>query len=82
MIMKKQRLSWSEIKTLYPAQHVGLTDVIFEDEYQMNIKSAVVKYTDKEISDGQLMLMAQRGEIIRRYTSLEESKLLLGALTI
>lgn len=78
--MKKQRLSWNEIKTLYPAQHVGLVDVIFEDEDQMNVESAVVKYTDKDVSDGQLMLMAKRGEIVRRYTSLDESQLLLGAL--
>ena len=75
--MKKQRLSWNEIKTLYPAQHVGLIDVIFEDEDQMNVKSAIVKYTDKDVSDGQLMLMAKRGEIVRRYTSLEDSQLLL-----
>ena len=80
--MKKQRLSWNEIKTLYPAQHVGLVDVIFEDDDQMNVESAVVKYTDKDVSDGQLMLMAKRGEIVRRYTSLEESKLPLGALTV
>ena len=80
--MKKQRLSWNEIKTLYPAQHVGLVDLIFEDEDQMNVESAVVKYTDKDVSDGQLMLMAKRGEIVRRYTSLEESKLPLGALTV
>lgn len=80
--MKKQRLSWNEIKTLYPAQHVGLIDVIFEDEDQMNVESAVVKYTDKDVSDGQLMLMAKRGKIVRRYTSLEDSQLLLGALTI
>ena len=82
MIMEKQRLSWEEIKSLYPEQHVGLVDVVFKDEYQMNVESAIVKYTDKDISDGQLMLMAQRGEIVRRYTSLEESKLLLGALTV
>lgn len=80
--MEKQRLSWEEIKSLYPAQYVGLVDVIFEDNDQMNVKSAVVKYTDKDVSDGQLMLMAKRGEIVRRYTSLEESKLPLGALTV
>ena len=80
--MEKQRLSWEEIKSLYPAQYVGLIDVIFEDEDQMNIKSAVVKYTDKDMPDGQLLLMAKRGEIVRRYTSLEESKLPLGALTV
>ena len=80
--MDEQRLSWNEIKELYPSQHVGLVDVIFEDEDQMNIKSAIVKYTDKDMSDGQLMLLAKKGEIIRRYTSLEQSKLLLGALTV
>ena len=80
--MENQRLSWNEIKSLYPAQHVGLVDVIFEDKDQMNIESAVVKYTDKDVTDGQLMLMAKRGEIVRRYTSLEESKLPLGALTV
>lgn len=80
--MENQRLSWNEIKSLYPAQHVGLIDVIYEDDDQMNVKSAVVKYTDKDIADGQLMLMAKRGEIVRRYTSLEESKLPLGALTV
>lgn len=79
--MENQRLSWNEIKSLYPAQHVGLVDVVFEDEDQMNVKSAVVKYTDKDISDGQLLIMASEGKIVRRYTSLEEG-LLLGALTV
>lgn len=80
--MEKLRLSWDEIKSLYPEQHVGLTDVVFEDESQMNIKSAVVKYTDRDMSDCQLLLMAKDGKIVRRYTSLEQSRLLLGALTI
>lgn len=79
--MENQRLSWNEIKSLYPAQHVGLVDVVFEDEDQMNVKSAVVKYTDKDIPDGQLLIMASEGKIVRRYISLEEG-LLLGALTV
>lgn len=80
--MEQKRLSWSEIKEKYPFQHVGLVDVIFEDEDKINIESAIVKFTDKDISDGQLMLMAKNGEVIRRYTALEQSNLLLGALTV
>ena len=80
--MEQEGLSWDKIKEKYPSQHVGLVDVIFEDENQINIKSAVVKYTDKDVSDGQLMLMAKNGEIIRRYTTLEQDGLLLGALTL
>lgn len=79
--MEQSRLSWDEIKRMYPAQHVGLVDVVFEDEGQMIVERAIVKYTDKDISDSQLLIMAKRGEIVRRYTSLEEGILLLGALT-
>ena len=48
-----ERLTWSEIVKKYPDQWVGLADVEWEDE--SNVRTAVVKYTDK--SSGDLALM-------------------------
>ena len=58
-------LTWEEIGERYPDQWVGMVDVEFEDT--INIKSAVVKYTDK--SQGELTRLMLKGEIVSRYTT-------------
>ena len=42
---KPKRMTWDEITAAYPDQWVGLTDVDWKNE--ANVRSAVVKYTDK-----------------------------------
>lgn len=76
--MDSKRMTWEEIQQKYPSQHVGLVDVIFADNNNIVIESAIVKYTEKETNDYNLLLMAKRGEIVRRYTTLECSSLLGG----
>jgi len=43
--MMAQRLTWKEIQEKYPDQWVGLVDIVWQDE--SNIESAIVKYADK-----------------------------------
>ncbi len=74
MIYTKNRLTWEEIKKKYPHQYVGLTEV----EYGRNkasVISAIVKYTDKNIAYNDMLLMYIRGEILLRYTTLDEDEL-------
>ena len=62
----KERLTWEEIEEKYPDQWVGLVDVEFEDT--INIKSAVVKYTDKS-HDELLLLKMEEKDLVHRYTT-------------
>ena len=75
--MSNERLTWQQIKEKYPHQKVGLVSV---EKYPNSniIKSAIVKYTDREVSRETLCLMAYKGEIIARYTSLDEDDMLGG----
>ena len=45
LISMNERLTWDEIVEKYPDQWVGLVDVDWEDG--ANVRSAIVKYTDK-----------------------------------
>ena len=67
--MITQRMSWDEIKTKYPHQNVGLIDCQ-PDSY--DIKSAIVKYTDKDLSYQDLIKKAMLGEIHLMYTTMDE----------
>ncbi len=52
----EKRMTWKEIQAAYPDQWVGLTDVEWIEN--SNVRSAVVKYTDKtrdEISELHIM---------------------------
>ena len=62
----KERLTWEEIKKKYPDQWVGLVDVKYKED-NANIKSAVVKYTDK--SHDELLLLKMEEDLIHRYTT-------------
>ena len=53
LISMNERLTWDEIVEKYPDQWVGLVDVDWEDG--ANVRSAIVKYTDK--TSGELARM-------------------------
>lgn len=57
--MTSERLTWKQIMEQYPDTWVGLTDIKWEDE--SNIESAVVKYTDKTKTE--LLKMVIEGEL-------------------
>lgn len=59
------RLTWKEIQEQYPDQWIGLTDIDWHDD--SNINSAVVKYTDK--SKEELLIMQINDEIFSCYTT-------------
>ena len=56
-------LIWEEIQKKYPDQWVGLAEISWKDE--ANIESAVVKYADK--TKDELLMMQINGEIFRCY---------------
>ena len=62
-------MTWEEIKKAYPHQNLGLIKCLPDSN---NIESAIVKYTEKEISYDNLCLMAIKGEIALRYTTIDE----------
>ena len=69
-----KRMTWKEIKAIYPHQNVGLIDCT---PNRNNIESAIVKYTDKEKSYSELIRMAINGEIVMCYTTMDEDDGLL-----
>ena len=56
--MENKRMTWDEIVAKYPDQWVGLIDV---EGDKPNVRSAVVKYTDKTRSE--LLDLQLHGEI-------------------
>ena len=75
--MENIRLTWNEIKEKYPHQNVGLIDVEYIGK-GLGIKSAVVLCTDKSTSYDEMCLMAVRGNIDMRYTTLDEDLQITG----
>lgn len=63
--MVDYRLTWEEIQKKYPDQWVGLTDIDWIDD--SNINSAIVKYADK--TKDELLIMQVNGEIFSCYTT-------------
>lgn len=63
--MVDYRLTWEEIQKKYPDQWVGLTDIDWIDD--SNINSAIVKYADK--TKDELLIMQVKGEIFSCYTT-------------
>lgn len=64
-----ERLTWQEIQTQYPDRWVGLIEVKYLNDDGVSIESAVVKY--KDLSKGELTKRMLDGEIISRYTTLD-----------
>lgn len=63
--MVDYRLTWEEIQKKYPDQWVGLTDIEWIDD--SNINSAIVKYADK--TKDELLIMQVKEEIFSCYTT-------------
>ena len=66
-----ERLTWKEIKQIYPDQWVGLINVEYEPDNHAKVKSAIVKYTDKTKNELLEMKIDTNGEIIGKYTTPE-----------
>ena len=45
-----RRMTWEEIKKKYPHRQVGLVDVIWTNNDNTNVESAIVKCTDIDMS--------------------------------
>ncbi|MDE7313717.1 MAG: hypothetical protein K2N87_19180 [Eubacterium sp.] len=60
-----ERLTWKQIQEKYPDQWVGLVDIRWRND--SNIDSAVVRYTDK--SKEELLMMQINNEIFSCYTT-------------
>ena len=67
-----ERLTWSEIKRRYPNQVVGLVDCLPEGE--IDIESAIVKYTSETTPYTTLEEKAFDGEIIMVNTNYENDR--------
>ena len=65
--MGDERLTLSQIKEKYPNQWVGLVDCEMEDS--TNIRSAVVKYTEKDMSSDLMALETVKGNMKAIYTT-------------
>lgn len=65
-----ERLTWDEIMSRYPDMALGLTDVKFLNDDGINIESAVVSYTDKDMPISKLQYMAVGGKIFLARTTL------------
>lgn len=69
--MADKRLTWLEIKERYPHQYVGLTDIEYGDN-KASVKSAIVAYEDSTSSYGTILELYLKGEVLMRYTTLDE----------
>lgn len=70
------KYTWEEIKKQYPHQYVALSDIEYGDN-KASIKKAVVKYTDKDKTYDELALLYIQGDIVLRYTTLDEDEMKL-----
>lgn len=64
-----KRMTWDEIKKQYPYQNVGLIECYPNSS---NIESAIVKYSEKDISYSEMIEKAFDGEISMMFTGLNK----------
>lgn len=62
-----ERMVWDEIKTKYPNQWVGLTDVV-RKKNSADIDSAVLLYTDKTQAE-LLRMQIKDDKLVSHYTT-------------
>ena len=64
-----KRMTWKEICARYPNQHVGLSDVEWDNG--STVKSAVVKYSNENSNRADIVRMAVKsnGSIVSKSTS-------------
>ena len=75
--MNGERLTWKEIVQKYPHQNVGLVDVEIGIN-SVDIKSVVVKCTDKDTPYAKMFRAAWNKEIVMCYTTRDEDFLIIG----
>lgn len=73
--MKNDKFTWEQIKEKYPHQNVGLTDVEYSTPWGGAILAAKVACTDKDTDRNIIALKAIRGELIMRYTTMDEDEI-------
>ena len=61
------RMTWKEIQGRYPNQWIGLVNVVWKDE--SNIESAIVKYTDKSSGDLLRLQLSNEPDLFSCYTT-------------
>ena len=61
-----ERLTWKEIERRYPHQNVGLIDC---QPNSTQIESAIVKYTEQDVSYDEMIEKAFSGEITMVFTT-------------
>ena len=61
-----ERLTWKEIERRYPHQNVGLIDC---QPNSNQIESAIVKYTEQDVSYDEMIEKAFSGEITMVFTT-------------
>lgn len=66
-----ERLTWAEIVRRYPHQNVGLVEIEFGIN-SADVKSAVVKCTDRDTDPDDMAIAALHGEIWMCYTTFDE----------
>lgn len=65
----ERRMTWEEIKEAYPHQNVSLIGCLPDPDH---IESAIVKYTEKDITYNEMIEKALKGKITMTFTSLDE----------
>ena len=79
MVCMEARKSWKEIQKEYPGMWVGLVQVEWDNP--ATVKSAVVLYTENDMSSDEMAVLAIQGKLdAARYTTPDEN-LDMGALT-
>ena len=67
MVFMSNRLTWKEIVEKYPDQWVGLVDINWKNE--ANVESAVVKYSDKTADELLRLQIEEDPELYSTYTT-------------
>ena len=78
--METQRMTWEEIKERYPHRQVGLTDVIWVNNDNTNVESAIVKCTDMDMPLGDMAGQVVEGALQAIAYTTPEDEFGLGAL--
>lgn len=67
MVFMSNRLTWKEIVERYPDQWVGLVDINWKNE--ANVESAVVKYSDKTADELLRLQIEEDPDLYSTYTT-------------
>ncbi len=74
------RLSWNEIREKYPHMQVGLSNIIWVNNDNTNVESAVVSCTDQEMSLDEMADQIFAGTIQAIAYTTPEDDVSVGAL--